>query len=66
MILAVTIAYGSLLGGFAGELAAFKAELDAFGVGAVADFAELVFSCNAANGSVRAGAFLHFWAFFAG
>jgi integrase len=55
--LAVTVAYGSLLGGFAGELFAFKAGFYAFGVGAVADLAELVFSCHAACRSVGAGAF---------
>jgi hypothetical protein len=54
-----------LFGGFAGELFAFKAEFYAFGVGAVADFAEFVFSCYATNGAVWAGAFVHFWAFFA-
>ena len=64
--MAVTIAYGALLGSFAGEAAAFKTELDSFGVGAVAYFAELVFACYAADGSVGACAFLHFWAFFAG
>lgn len=64
-VLAVAIAYGALLGGFAGELGAFKAEFDAFGVGAVADSAELVFSCYAADGSVWACGFLHFGAFFA-
>ena len=47
--MAVTVAYGSLLGGFAWELVAFKAEFNTFGVGAVADLAELVFPCNAAN-----------------
>jgi hypothetical protein len=62
--LAVTVAYGSLFGGFTGELGAFKAEFDAFGVGAIADLAEFVLSCNAANATVGAGAFNHFWAFF--
>lgn len=42
---------------------AFKAEFYAFGVGAVADLAEPVFSCHAACRSVGAGAFLHFGAF---
>ena len=63
--LAVTVAYGALLGGFAGKLGAFKAEFDAFGVGAVADSAELVFACYAADGSVWACVLLHFGAFFA-
>jgi hypothetical protein len=49
-----------LLGGFTWELVAFKAEFNAFGVGAVADLAELVFPCNAADISVWACAFLHF------
>jgi hypothetical protein len=48
-VLAVTVAYGALLGGFAGEFAAFKTELYAFSVGAVADFAEFVFSGYAAD-----------------
>jgi hypothetical protein len=64
--LAVTIAYGTLLGGFAGKLWTFKAELNAFGVGAVAYLAELVFACYAADGSVWAITLLHFGAFLAG
>jgi hypothetical protein len=63
--LAVTVAYGSQLGSFARELFAFKAEFDSFGVGAVADLAELVFPCNTADRSVWTGARSHFWAFFA-
>jgi hypothetical protein len=63
-VLAVAIAYGALLGGFAGKLGAFKAEFDAFGVGAVADSAELIFACYAAEFSVWAFALLHFGAFF--
>ena len=62
--MAVTVADGALLGGFAWELFAFKAEFDAFGVGAVADLAELVFSCHATNCSVGACAALHSGAFF--
>jgi hypothetical protein len=65
-VLAVTVAYRSLLGGFAGELAAFKAEFNAFGECAVADLAELVFSCNATDASVWARAAGHFGAFLAG
>jgi hypothetical protein len=65
-VLAVTVAYGSLLGGFAWELFAFKAEFDAFCVGAVADFAELVFTGNTADCAVGAFAALHFGAFLAG
>ena len=64
-VLAVAIAYRALLGGFAGKLGAFKAEFDAFGVGAVAYLAEFVFACYAADGSVWACALLHFGAFFA-
>jgi hypothetical protein len=55
-----------LLGDFAWELLAFKTQLNAFSESAIADFAELVFPCYAADGAVWAGAFLHFWAFFAG
>jgi hypothetical protein len=50
--LAVTIAYGTFLGGFTLELAAFKAKFDAFGEGAVADLAKLVFPSNAAGCAV--------------
>ncbi len=48
-VLAVTVAYGALFGGFAWELGAFKAESDAFLLGAVADLAEPVLSCNATD-----------------
>jgi hypothetical protein len=65
-VLAVTVADGSHLGGFAWELVAFKAEFNAFVVGAVADFAELVFPCNAADAAVGACATLHSGAFLAG
>jgi hypothetical protein len=65
-ILAVTITYGARLGGFTGELFAVKAEFDAFGVCAVTDCTELVFSGYAAVGSRWATVFLHFGAFFAG
>jgi hypothetical protein len=64
-VLAVTIAYGALLGSFAGELCTFKAQLYTFGVGAVTDFAELVLSSNTADAAIWARAFLHFGAFFA-
>ena len=64
--MAVSVADGSLLGGFTGEAAAFKAKFDAFGVGAVADLAELVFPCNAARFSVGACALLHLGTFLAG
>ncbi len=63
--MAVTVAYGPLLGGFAGELLAFKTEFNAFGVSTVADLAELVFSCHAPDVAVGAGAFLHFGTFLA-
>jgi hypothetical protein len=65
-VLAVTIAYGSALGGFAGKLFAFKTQLHAFAIGAVADLTKLVFPSNAADAAVWACAFLHFGAFFAG
>jgi hypothetical protein len=55
-----------LLSRFAWKLGAFKAELDAFCEGAVADLTKLVFSGDAADASVWAGAFGHFGAFFAG
>jgi hypothetical protein len=55
-----------LLGGFTWKLATFKTEFNAFLVGAVADFAELVFPCHAANASVGANARLHFGTFLAG
>jgi hypothetical protein len=61
--LAVTVAYGSLFGGFTRELGAFKTEFDAFSVGAIANLAEFVLSCHAANIAVGADAFHHFWAF---
>ncbi len=64
--MAVSIAYGSLLGGFTGKFTAVKAVLDASGVSAVADFAELVFASYAADFAVWAGMFLHFGAFLAG
>jgi hypothetical protein len=54
-----------LLGGFTGELWAFKAELYAFRISAVANLAELVRSCNTASLSIWTGLFLHFWTFFA-
>ena len=63
--MAVPIAYGTLFGCFTWELGAFKAELYAFGVGAIADLAELVLSCHATICYRWAGAFLHFWAFLA-
>jgi len=56
---------GADFGSFTGELAAFKAQFYVFGVGAVADLAELVFSCYATVWTCWAGAFLHFWAFLA-
>lgn len=62
-VLAVTVAYWSLLSGFAWKLFAFKAELDSFRVGAVADLAELVFSCYTARCSIGAVVTLHFRAF---
>ena len=65
-VLIVTVTDGSLLGGFTGELAAFKAEFYAFGVGAVADFAELVLPSHAASCSVGACGTLHSGAFLAG
>jgi hypothetical protein len=55
-----------LLGGFAWKLFAFKAEFNAFTVGAVADFAELVFHSHTADAAVGACAALHFGAFLAG
>jgi hypothetical protein len=61
--LTVTVAYWPLFGSFTWEIGAFKAEFDTFGVGAVANLAEFVFSCHAANATVWAGAFNHFWAF---
>lgn len=61
--MAVTVAYGSLLGGFAWKLFAFKAEFDSFGMGAVADLAELVFSCYTTSCSIGAVVALHFGAF---
>ena len=64
-VLTVAIAYGALLGGFAGKFATFKTERDTFSVGTVAYMAELVFACYAADVSVRACAFLHFGTFFA-
>lgn len=64
--MAVTVADGSLLGGFTWKLFAFKTKFDAFGVGTVADFAELVFPCNTANCSVGAVAALYSGAFLAG
>jgi len=45
-VLAVFIVYRSFLGGFTWKLAALKAELDTFCVGAVTDLAKLIFSCN--------------------
>ena len=54
-----------MLGGFTGKLAAFEAEFYAFGVGAVADFAELVLPRYATDYAVGAGAFLHSGAFLA-
>jgi hypothetical protein len=64
-VLAVTVAYWAFLCGFAGEFAAFKAEFNAFDECAVADLAELVFSCNAADAAVWACAAGHFGAFLA-
>lgn len=64
-VLAVTVAYWSLLSGFAWKLFAFKAEPDSFRVGAVADLAELVFSCYTASCSIGALVALHFGAFLA-
>lgn len=63
-VLAVPVAYGTLFGCLAGELAAFKAEFDAFLVGAVAYGAELVGAGYAACFSVGAAFGLHFGAFF--
>jgi hypothetical protein len=54
-----------LLGGFTGELFAFKAQFNAFDECAVADLAKLILSCYAASRSIGAGAFLHFGAFLA-
>jgi len=64
--LAVAVAYGAFFGVFAWELATLKAVFNAFGVGAVAYGAELVFACYAASVAVWAVAFGHFWADFAG
>lgn len=64
--MAVTIAYGALLGGFTRERGAIKAEFNAFCEGTVADLAKLVLARYAANAAVGAGAASHFWAFFAG
>ena len=64
-VLAVAIVYWAFFGGFAWKLAAFKAQLDAFDMGAVTDLAKLVFSSYAACWSSGANAFAHFWAFFA-
>jgi hypothetical protein len=65
-VLAVPVAYGSLFGGFAWKLFAFKAEVYSFGVGAVADLAELVLSGHATGCAVGACAALHSGAFLAG
>jgi hypothetical protein len=65
-VLAVTVTYWAFLGCFAWELGAFKAKSDLFCEGAVADLTKPVFLCDAATASVWAGAFGHFWAFFAG
>jgi hypothetical protein len=64
--LAVPVAYWPLLGGFAWELFAFKTEVDAFGVSAVADLAELVLPCNATDSAVWACVALHSGTFLAG
>jgi hypothetical protein len=65
-VLAKTLANGTLFGSFAGELGALKTQLYTFTVGAVADFAKLVFPCYATHIAVWAVALLHFWAFLAG
>ena len=63
--MAVAIAYGSLLGNFTRKRAALKAKLDAFGVSAIANSAEFVFSRDAADIAVRALGMLHLGAFLA-
>lgn len=65
-VLAVTVAYWSAFGCFAWELFAFKTQLYAFDIGAVADLAKFVLPSNAAVAAVWACALLHFGAFFAG
>jgi hypothetical protein len=64
--LAVTVAYGSLLGVFAWKLCAFEAGLYAFAESAVAYFTKLVGSWHAATFTVGAHAFLHSGTLFTG
>lgn len=63
--MAKPVVYRALLGGFAGELGALKAQTYTFTVGAVADSAKLVFPRHTSRATVWAVAFLHLWAFFA-
>ena len=64
-VLAVAKTYWTLLGGFARKLFAFKTKFYSFYMGAVADLAEFVFSCNAADFAIRTCATLHLGAFLA-